>query len=171
MRKLAVRRIVHLGLLGLLALMLPLAVSAAPARRYGGFSVRKEVVPFIDLLAGASTNHPPRNRLYLARSPADVQRWSQWIGPEAAGDLATVDFRRYGLLAVFRLQQSTGMQISRIVRIAPTLALWLTVAASPRPPNPTLLTVGAFHVVEIEKPYLAGVKRLVVIAEAIGVWH
>jgi hypothetical protein len=170
MCKLAVSRIGHLALLGLLVLMLPLVASAAPFRRDEASSARKEVVPFTDLLAGASTNHPPRNRLYLARGPAAVQRWSHWIGPEAAADLGSVDFRRYGLLAVFRLQQSTGMQISRVVRIAPTLALWLTVPASP-PPNPQLVTVGAFHVVEIEKPYLSGVKRLVVIAEAIGVWY
>jgi hypothetical protein len=171
MGEIAMSRISRLGILGLLALMLPLAASAAPVRTHGASSARKEVVPFTDLLAGASTNHPPRNRLYLARRPAEVQRWSHWIGPEAAADLQNeVDFRRYGLLAVFRLQQSRGMQISRVVRIAPTLALWLIVPAPP-PARPHRVTVGAFHVVEIQKPYLSGVKRLVVIGEAIGVWH
>jgi hypothetical protein len=64
-------------------------------------------------------------------------------------------------VVAFRLQKSSGLKITRIARASRTLGLWLAVPKPP-PANPTTLTVGAYHLVGIERSYLPGVSRLVV---------
>jgi hypothetical protein len=118
-------------------------------------------VPFTTVGAGASSHYPRRNRVYLARSFAATKAWSGWLTPDARIALRGVNFARYGVVVVFRLQKSTGMRITRIALASPTLGLLLA-AAKPPPPDPTIVTLGAYHLVKLDRRYLRGVSRLVV---------
>ncbi len=147
------------AVVGVLILALPIAADASSARR--DTSSTGKAVPFITVSSGASTRHPRRNRLYLARSLAATRPWSRWLSADARNALRAVDFARYGVVAAFRLQKSTGLRITRIAQSPNTLGLWLAV---PRPtaPDPTALTLGAYHVVKVKRRYLRNVARLVV---------
>jgi hypothetical protein len=118
-------------------------------------------VPFTTVAGGASTHHPRQIRVFLARSLAATKAWSGWLTPDARKALRGVDFARYGVVVVFRLQKSTGMRITRIALASHTLGLWLAVPKPP-PPDPTIVTVGDHHLVAIERRYLRSVSRLVV---------
>jgi hypothetical protein len=142
-------------------LALPFAAPAATARHGKPSSAGKELVPFTTVSAGASTQHPRRNRVFLARSLAATKAWSGWLTPHARKALRGVNFARYGVVVVFRLQKSTGVKITRIALASRTLGLWLAVPKPP-PPDPTIVTLGAYHVVAMERRYLRGVSRLVV---------
>jgi hypothetical protein len=150
-----------LTLLGVLTLAL-FAAASTPARPDTASSSRK-VVPFITVSAGASTRHPRRNRVFLGRSLAATKGWWRWLSPGARTALRGLNFDRYGVVVAFRLQKRTGLKITRIARISHTLGLWLAVPKSP-PPDPTTVTVGAYHLVAIERSYLSSVSRLVVLA-------
>ena len=146
---------------GMVILALPFAPGASPA------TSSSKAVSFITVASGASTKHPPRNRLYLARNLAVTAAWSQWLSADAREALRGVDFDRYGVIAAFRLQKSTGLRITRIARAANGLGLWLAV---PKPPAPskTALTLGAYHVVKVRRRYLRNVSRLAV--SRVTVW-
>ena len=124
-------------------------------------------VPFVSVSAGARTEHPRRNHLYLARSLAGTESWQRWLTPDARRDVRHVNFRRYGVVVALRLQQSSGLRITRLVRASQTLSVRLAVAKSPAP-DPTILTLGAYHVVAIQRRYLRGVSRLVVSGVTVG---
>jgi hypothetical protein len=79
----------------------------------------------------------------------------------ARNALGNLNFDRYGVIAVFRLQKSTGLRITRIERASHTLALWLTVPKPP-PPDPSVVTLGAYHVVAVERRDLREVSQVVV---------
>jgi hypothetical protein len=136
------------------------AAASTPARPDTASSSRK-VVPFVTVSAGASTQHPRSNRVFLGRRLAATKGWWRWLGPGARKALRGLNFDRYSVLVAFRLQKSSGLKITRIVRASRTLGLWLAVPKRP-PPDPTTLTVGAYHLVGIERSYLRGVSRLVV---------
>ena len=135
------------------------AAASTPARPDTGSASRK-VVPFVTVSAGASTQHPRSNRVFLGRSLAATKGWWRWLSPGARKALRGLNFDRYGLVVAFRLQKSSGLKITRIARASRTLGLWLAVPKGP-PPDPTTLTVGAYHLVGIERSYLRGVSRLV----------
>jgi hypothetical protein len=124
-------------------------------------------VPFISVSAGARTEHPRRNHLYLARSLAATESWQRWLTPHARRELRHVNFRRYGVVVALRLQRSGGLRITRLVRASQTLSVRLAVAKPPAP-DPTILTLGAYHVVAIQRRYLRGVSRLVVSGVTVG---
>jgi hypothetical protein len=124
-------------------------------------------VPFVSVSAGARTEHPRRNHLYLARSLAATESWQRWLTPDARRDVRHVNFRRYGVVVALRLQRSGGLRITRLVRASQTLSVRLAVAKPPAP-DPTILTLGAYHVVAIQRRYLQGVSRLVVSGVAVG---
>jgi hypothetical protein len=147
--------------IGVVILALPFTRAASPA------TSTSKTVPFITVSSGASTKHPPRNRLYLARSLSATAAWSQWLSADARKALREVDFDRYGVVAAFRLQKSTGLRIVRIARAANKLGLWLAV---PKPPAPgkTALTLGAYHIVKVQRRYLRNVSRLTV--SRVTVW-
>jgi hypothetical protein len=148
-----------LTLVGVLALAL-FAAASTPARPDTASSLEK-VVPFVTVSAGASTQHPRRNRVFVGRSLAATKGWWRWLSPGARKALRALNFDRYGVVVAFRLQKGTGLKITRIARASHTLGLWLAVPKPP-PPDPTTLTVGAYHLVAIERSYLRGVSRLVV---------
>jgi hypothetical protein len=148
-----------LTLVGVLTLAL-FAAASTPARPDTALWSRK-VVPFVTVSAGASTQHPRRNGIFLGRSLAATKGWWRWLSPGARKALRGLNFDRYGVLVAFRLQKSTGLQVTRIARASHALGLWLAVPKPP-PPNPTTVTVGAYHLVAIERSYLRGVSRLVV---------
>ena len=153
-----------LTLVGVLTLAL-LAATSTPARPGTASSPRK-VVPFVTVSAGASTQHPGSNRALLGRSLAATKAWSRWLSPGARKALRRLNFNRYGVVVAFRLQKSTGLKITRIARASHSLGLWLAVPKRP-PPDPTALTVGAYHLVAIERSHLRGVSRLVVRAVSV----
>jgi hypothetical protein len=157
-RKLSLVREKYLALVGALTLAL-FSAASTPARPNTTSSSRK-VVPFVTVSTGASTEHPRRNRAFLARSFGATKAWSGWLTPQARKALGGVNFARYGVAVVFHLQKSTGVKITRIARTSDTLGLWLAVRKPP--PDPTSLTLGAYHLVAIERSYLRGVSRLVV---------
>jgi hypothetical protein len=136
------------------------AAAPIPARPHTGSASRK-VVPFVTVFAGASTHHPRSNRVLLGRSLAATKGWWRWLTPGARKALRALDFDRYGLVIALRLQKSSGLRITRIARASQTLGLWLAIPKR-LPPDPTTLTVGAYHLVRIERSYLRGVSRLVV---------
>jgi hypothetical protein len=146
-------------------LALPLAAGASSARR--DTTSAGKTVPFITVSSGASTKHPPRNRLFLARSLAATKAWSRWLTADGRNALRAVDFDRYRVVAAFRLQKSSGLRITRIARARETLGLWLAVPKPPAP-DPKALTLGAFHVVKAQRRYLRNVSRLVV--SGVTVW-
>jgi len=148
-----------LTLVGVLILALLAAVSIR-ARPDTASSSRK-IVPFVTVSAGASTQHPRSNRVFLGRSLAATKGWWGWLSPGARKALRGLNFDRYGVVVAFRLQKGTGLKITRIARASHTLGLWLAVPKRP-PPNPTTLTVGAYHLVAIERSHLRGVSRIVV---------
>jgi len=145
-----------------LLLALVFAATAAVAQ-----PAAKGVVPFVSVSAGARTEHPRRNHLFLARSLAATESWQRWLTPDARRDVRQVNFRRYGVVVALRLQRSSGLRITRLVRASQTLSVRLAVAKPPAP-DPTILTLGAYHVVAIQKKYLQGVSRLVVSGVAVG---
>lgn len=118
-------------------------------------------VPFISISAGARTEHPRTNHLYLARRLAATEPWQRWLTPHARRDVRHVNFQRYGVVLALRLQRSSGLRITRLVRASQTLGVRIAVAKPPAP-DPTILTLGAYHVVAIQKRYLEGISRLVV---------
>jgi hypothetical protein len=146
-------------LVGIVILAPPLAASAASALRDAART--SKAVPFVTLSSGGSTKHPRRNRLYLARSLAATYAWSQWLSADARKALRRVDFDRYGVVAAFHLQKSTGLRITRIARASNRLGLWLAVP-KPSQPDPTALTSAAYHVVKVKRRYLRNVSRLAV---------
>jgi hypothetical protein len=148
-----------LTLVGVLTLGL-LAAASTPARADTASSSRK-VVPFVTVAAGASTQHPRSNRVFLGRSLPATKAWWRWLGPGARKALRGLNFDRYGVVVAFRLQKNTGLKITRIARASHTLGLWLAVPKRP-PPDPTTLTVGAYHLIAIERSHLRGVSRLLV---------
>jgi hypothetical protein len=79
----------------------------------------------------------------------------------ARNALRNLKFDRYGLIAVFRLQKSTGLKITRIERASHKLALRLTVP-NPPPPDPSLVTLGAYHVVAVRRRDLRDVSQVFV---------
>jgi hypothetical protein len=148
-----------LTLVGVLTMAL-FAAASTPARPDTASASRK-VVPFVTVSAGASTQHPRSNRVFIGRSLAATKGWWRWLSPGARKALRGLNFDRYGVVVAFRLQKSSGLKITRIARASRTLGLWLAVPKHP-PPDPTTLTVGAYHLVGIERSYLRGVSRLVV---------
>lgn len=136
------------------------AAASTPARPDTASASRK-VVPFVTVSAGARTQHPRTNRVFLGRSLAATKGWWRWLSPAARKALRGLNFDRYGVVVAFRLQKSSGLRITRIARASHTLGLWLAVPKPP-PPDPTTLTVGAYHLVGIERGYMRGVSRLVV---------
>jgi len=72
-----------------------------------------------------------------------------------------LNFDHYGVIAVFRMQKSTGLKITRIERASHTLALRLTVPKPP-PPDPSLVTLGAYHVVAVKRRDLRDVSHVFV---------
>ena len=142
---------------GVLILALPFAGSTATTRDEAG----KEPVPFTTVSAGASTHHPRRNGVFLARSLAATKTWSGWVTPQARKALRRVNLARYGVVVVFRLQKSTGVKITRIALSSRTLGLWLVIPKLP-PPDPTIVTLGAYDLVAVERRYLRNVSGLVV---------
>jgi hypothetical protein len=148
-----------LTLVGVITLAL-FAAASTPARPDTASSSGK-VVPFVTVSAGASTQHSHRNRLFVARSLAATKAWSGWLTPQAREALRGVNFARYGVVVVFRLQRSSGVKITRIALTSRTLGLWLAVPKRP-PPDPTTVTLGAYHLVAVRRTYLRGVSRLVV---------
>jgi hypothetical protein len=146
---------------GFLILALPFAAHAALTQHAKASMAPNGLVPFTTVSAGASTRHPRRNRVFLARSLAATRAWSGWLTPHARKALHAVNFARYGVVVVFRLRKSTGVRITRIARASRTFGLWLAVPRPP-PPNPTRATLGAYHLVALERRFLRGVSRLVV---------
>lgn len=124
-------------------------------------------VPFVSISAGARTEHPRRNHLYLARSLAATESWQRWLAPNARKAVRHVNFQRYGVVVALRLQRSSGLRITRLVRASQTLRLRLAVTKPPAP-DPTILTLGAYDVVAIQKKYLHGVFRLMVSGVTVG---
>lgn len=84
-------------------------------------------VPFVSVSAGARTEHPGRNPLYLARSLAATESWQRWLSPDARRDVRHVNFQRYGVVVALRLQRSSGLRITRLVRASQTLSVRLAV--------------------------------------------
>jgi hypothetical protein len=154
-------RLLWIAVAGPAILAFPLAATAAPARHDNASSARTQTVPFITVAGGATTHHPRRNRVLLARSLAATEAWRRWLSPHARTALRKVDFDRYGVVVVFRLQKSTGLKITRIELASHTLGLRLTVPKPP-PPDPTLVTLGAYHLVAIKRRDLREAERLVV---------
>jgi hypothetical protein len=148
-----------LTLVGVVTLAL-FAAASTPARPDTASSSGR-VVPFVTVSAGASTQHPRRNRVFVGRSLAATKGWWRWLSPGARKAIRGLNFDRYGVVLAFRLRKGTGLKITRIARASHTLGLWLAVPKPP-PPDPTTLTVGAYHLVAIERSYLRGVSRLVV---------
>ncbi len=148
-------RLRWIAVIGVVILALPFAREASPA------TSASRAVPFVTVSSGGSTKHPRRNRLYLARSLAATYSWSQWLSADARKALRGVDFDRYGVVAAFHLQKSTGLRITRIARASNRLGLWLAVPKSSAP-DPTALTLGAYHVVKVKRRYLRHVSRLAV---------
>lgn len=146
----------HIVVLAILLLALPCTATAGRNSSSAGMPV-----PFTTIASGASTKHPKRNRVFLARSKAAAKAWNRWLGASARKAVGRVDFDRNGVVAVFRIQRTTGAAITRVVKSSHTLGLWLTTPKQP-PPNSTLLTVGAHHLVSIDKRFLRDVTRLVV---------
>jgi hypothetical protein len=158
-------RLSWIAAFGVLILALPLAAEVSSARR--DTTSTGKAVPFITVSSGASTKHPPRNRLHLARSLSATRPWNRWLTADGRNALRAVDFDRYGVVAAFRLQKSTGLGITRIARARKTLGLWLAVP-KPAAPDPKALTLGAYHVVKVQRRYLRNVSRLVV--SGVTVW-
>ncbi|HUK96000.1 MAG TPA: hypothetical protein VLU96_13230 [Gaiellaceae bacterium] len=150
----------RLIVVGILTLVLPPTAAAAPSRPDKTSASRTQNVPFVTLASGGSTRHPRRNRVSLARSLAATKAWGRWLSADARKALDKVDFRRYGVVAAFHLQQSTGLRIRRIARASHTLGLWLDVFSAA--PQPTRVTFGAYQLVTIQKTYLRTVSRLAV---------
>jgi hypothetical protein len=154
-------RLPWITVVGTAILALPLAATAAPARHDNASSARTQTVPFATVAGGATTHHPRRNRVFLARSLAATGAWRRWLSPHARNALRKVDFDRYGVVVVFRLQKGTGLKITRIELASHTLGLRLTVP-KPSAPDPTAVTLGAYHLVAVERRDLRDVLRLVV---------
>ena len=144
-------------------LLLALAFAATAAVAQPG----ARGVPFVSVSTGARTEHPRRNHLYLARSLVATESWQRWLTPDARRAVRHVNFQRYGVVVALRLQPSSGLRITRLVGASQTLRVWLAVAKPPAP-DPTILTLGAYHVVAIQKKYLQGVSRLVVSGVTVG---
>ena len=126
-------------------------------------------VPFVSVSAGARTEHPRRNHLYLARSLVATESWQRWLSPDARRDVRHVNFQRYGIVVALRLQRSSGPRITRLVRASASQTLSVRLAvAKPPAPDPTILILGAYHVVAIQRKYLQGVSRLVVSGVTVG---
>jgi hypothetical protein len=140
---------------------LALLAAASTSARPDTASSSRKVVPFVTVSAGASTQHPRSNRVVLGHSLAATKAWWRWLSPGARKALRGLNFDRYGVVVAFRLQKSTGLKITRIARASHTLGLWLAVPKRP-PPDPSTLTVGAYHLVAIERSHLRGLSRLVV---------
>jgi len=144
-------------------LLLALAFAASAAVAQPG----ARGVPFVTVSSGARSEHPRRNHLYLARSLAATESWLRWLTPKAQRDVRHVNFQRYGVVVVLRLQRSSGLRITRLVRASETLSVRLAVAKPPAP-DPRILTLGAYQVVAIQRKYLQGVSRLVVSGVSVG---
>src|SRR4026207_2111211 len=134
------------------------AAASTPARPDTASASRK-VVPFVTVSAGARTQHPRTNPGFLGRILAATKGWWRWLSPGARKALRGLNFDRYGVVVAFRLQKSSGLRITRIGRASHTLGLWLAVPKPP-PPDPTTLTVGAYHLVGIERGYVGGAAAL-----------
>ncbi len=158
-------RLSWIAAVGILILALPLGAGASSAQR--DTTSTGKAVPFITVASGGSTKHPPRNRLYLARNLSATRAWGRWLTADARNALRAVDFDRYGVVAAFRLQKSTGLRITRITRDRTTLGLRLAVPKPPAP-DPKALTLGAYHVVKVQRRYLRNVSRLIV--RGVTVW-
>jgi hypothetical protein len=123
-------RVLWATVIGAVILALPVAATAAPSQHVSS-------VPFVTVAGGGNTDHPRRNRVFLARSLAATDPWRRWLSVRARNALRNLNFDHYGVIAVFRMQKSTGLKITRIERASHTLALRLTVpktpAAGPKP--------------------------------------
>lgn len=147
-------RVLWATVIGAVILALPVAATAAPSQHVSS-------VPFVTVAGGGNTDHPRRNRVFLARSLAATDPWRRWLSVRARNALRNLNFDHYGVIAVFRMQKSTGLKITRIERASHTLALRLTVPRPP-PPDPSLVTLGAYHVVAVKRRDLRDVSHVFV---------
>ena len=147
-----------LTLVGVLTMAL-FAAASTPARPDTA-SWSRRVVPFVTVSAGASTQHPRSNRVFLGRSLAATKGWWRWLSPGARKALRGLNFDRYGVVVAFRLQKQrpqdhadrSGLTHARPLAGCPE-------GPTARPDHPHR---GRDHLVGIERSYLRGVSRLVV---------
>ena len=128
-------------------------------------------------------SHQARDRLLIARTPAEGLRWDQWISHHQVSPPQSADFTRQALVGVFLL----GRPLAMVRSVAVTKmhlrggTLRLTLVVSPRPthscgPSPDACRqfykphagYHAFTIVAVPRAQAARVRRIVIAQERRG---